>query len=90
MTKDESSMGGIAPASSEISIQLNGEPLSVAMASTLADLLDRLGKEPRTVAVEHNGAIVPRARYAETGLAEGDRLEIVHFVQGGAPPQGEP
>jgi len=35
------------------------------------------------VAVEVNGDILPRARYAERPLAPGDRVEVVHFVQGG-------
>lgn len=64
-------------------ILLNGEPRGVAVGSTVAELLASLGRHPRTVAVEHNGEILPRARYGETALAEGDRLEVVHFVQGG-------
>jgi thiamine biosynthesis protein ThiS len=35
------------------------------------------------VAVERNGLLVPRAAFAGTRLAAGDRLEVVHFVQGG-------
>ena len=37
----------------------------------------------RMVAVERNGEIVPRPRWAETAIADGDRIEIVRFVQGG-------
>lgn len=66
-----------------IEVTVNGERRQVAAGSTVGDLLADLGRHPRTVAVEHNGAILPRARYAETPLAAGDRLEIVHFVQGG-------
>lgn len=66
-----------------IEIQLNGEPRQVAAASTVASLLEELGRHPRTVAVEHNGDILPRQRYAETTLAAGDRVEVVGFVQGG-------
>ena len=66
-----------------IAVAVNGERREVAAGTTVAALLAELGRHPRTVAVEHNGAILPRARYAETGLADGDRLEIVHFVQGG-------
>ena len=33
--------------------------------------------------MERNEAIVPRSRYAETWLASGDALEIVHFIGGG-------
>ncbi len=65
-----------------IRIELNGETAEVAVGETVTGLLKRLGRDPRTVAVEHNGAILKRDRYAAT-LAAGDRVEIVHFVQGG-------
>jgi thiamine biosynthesis protein ThiS len=35
------------------------------------------------VAVERNGEVVPRARHADVELADGDVIEIVHFVGGG-------
>ncbi|HEX2163071.1 MAG TPA: sulfur carrier protein ThiS [Thermoanaerobaculia bacterium] len=70
------------PAAS-IEVLVNGEPRRLGAGSTLADLLAELGRHPRTVAVEHNGAILPRDRYAATPLAGGDRVEIVGFVQGG-------
>ncbi len=66
-----------------IGIELNGEAAEVAAGESVADLLERLGRDPRVVAVEHNGAILPRDRYAATILAAGDQLEIVQFVQGG-------
>jgi len=66
-----------------VDIQLNGERRRVAEGATVADLLDELGRHPRTVAVEHNGQILPRPRYAATRLAAGDRVEVVGFVQGG-------
>jgi len=47
------------------------------------DLLHRLGLDPRTVVVELNRQIVRRPRLAETSLAEGDAIELVHFVGGG-------
>ncbi|HBL27286.1 MAG TPA: thiamine biosynthesis protein ThiS [Acidobacteria bacterium] len=64
-------------------ILLNGEARSLPVGATVLDLLAGLGRDPRTVAVERNGAIVRRADYAATALAAGDRLEVVHFVQGG-------
>jgi thiamine biosynthesis protein ThiS len=64
-------------------IQLNGEPREVAAGATVASLLDDLGRHPRTVAVEHNGDVLPLQRYAETALVAGDRVEVVGFVQGG-------
>ncbi len=66
-----------------IEVEVNGEPRSLAPATTLLDLLAAAGRDPRTVAVELNGEILPRDRYVVTTLQAGDRLEIVHFVQGG-------
>jgi sulfur carrier protein len=65
------------------SILLNGERREVGAGTTVADLLAELGRHPQTVAVEHNGRILSRHEYAATALADGDRLEIVGFVQGG-------
>ena len=65
-------------------VLLNGEWRPVPIGSTIADLLADLGRAPSAVAVEHNGRIVARQRYSGTVLADGDRLEIVQFVQGGA------
>jgi sulfur carrier protein len=50
---------------------------------TVALLVQALALEGKRIAVEKNGAIVPRSRYAETPLADGDRLEIVGAVGGG-------
>jgi thiamine biosynthesis protein ThiS len=64
-------------------IVVNGEPRRVAERSTLLDLLDTLGLDPRTVVVELNREIVRRPRLGETALAAGDAIELVHFVGGG-------
>jgi thiazole synthase len=64
------------------SITLNGAPHRSA-AATIAELVRELDLAPEKVAVERNGAIVPRSTLAEAPLAEGDMLEIVHFVGGG-------
>lgn len=66
-----------------IEIAVNGEPRSVTTGHSVLDLLTELGRHPQTVAIERNGDLLPRARYAETKLEAGDRLEIVGFVQGG-------
>jgi sulfur carrier protein len=50
---------------------------------TVADLVRELSLEGKRIAVEKNGAIVPRSRYAETPVADGDALEIVGAVGGG-------
>jgi thiamine biosynthesis protein ThiS len=67
----------------DVAIRVNGQPMSVPAATTLATLLERLGKDPRTVAIERNGEIVRRAKFGETSLGVDDVLEIVQFVQGG-------
>ena len=67
----------------QVRVVLNGEPRELPEGTTIARLLEQLGRHPRADTVEHNGAILPRASYADTVLAEGDRLEVVHFVQGG-------
>jgi thiamine biosynthesis protein ThiS len=47
-------------------------------------MLMRIGFNPKKVAVERNREIVPRSTLGDVQLAEGDVLEIVHFVGGGA------
>ena len=66
-----------------ISVTVNGQSREVPAGLDLEGLLFFLGLDPSRVAVEHNGAIVPRSEYADTVLREGDRIEVVHFVQGG-------
>jgi len=68
---------------SMIAIVVNGEAMRGAAAATVAALLEARGLAGKRVAVERNGAIVPRSRHAATGLAGGDRLEIVVAVGGG-------
>ncbi len=63
-------------------VWINGEPRDAAgqtVAQCLAEMAGTLGR----VAVERNGEIVPRDRYAQTVLADGDRVEVVRFVGGG-------
>lgn len=76
-------MPSSSTSSENVAVSVNGEPREVRAGSTVADLLEALGHEPRTVAVEWNGVILPRDRYAETVLSVGDGLELVRFVQGG-------
>jgi len=63
-------------------ITLNGETRRTG-AATISDLARELELAPEKVAVERNGEIVPRSVLGETPLADGDTLEIVHFVGGG-------
>ena len=67
----------------EMDIILNGEPRRVPGPSSLADLLQHLGLDPRTVVVELNRSIVRRVNLSATPLAPGDSVELVHFVGGG-------
>lgn len=64
-------------------LTLNGEARVVSEGSTLADLVAELGLDGRKVAVELNLEIVPRSAYQVTRVADGDRIEIVHFIGGG-------
>jgi sulfur carrier protein len=62
---------------------VNGEPKDCAELTTLEQFIEQLGMQGDRVAVELNREIVPRARWLETLLRDGERLEIVHFVGGG-------
>jgi thiamine biosynthesis protein ThiS len=68
---------------SELSITVNGEVRKLPGPATLDDLLRHLGLDARAVVVEHNRRIVRRPSLAETELAAGDAVELVHFVGGG-------
>jgi thiamine biosynthesis protein ThiS len=69
-----------------MTLHINGEPHTFPQAElTLASLIESLAMKPDRVAVELNRDIVPRNRWPETPLKDGDRLEIVHFVGGGCP-----
>ncbi len=65
-------------------IYVNGAEKEVAGEPTIADLLAQLGLPPARVAVELNHALSPRQEWNSRRLAEGDRLEVVQFVGGGA------
>ena len=65
-------------------VTINGEKRALPAAQTIEGLLESLGVDVRKVAVELNLEIVPRSAYGDTAVAEGDRLEIVHFIGGGA------
>jgi thiamine biosynthesis protein ThiS len=67
----------------ELLLTVNGEPRRIAPGSSVADLVAQIGLDPRKVAVERNAEIAPRSTLAEVILADGDVLEIVHFVGGG-------
>ena len=68
---------------SQLEIMVNGESRQVPGPASVADLLRHLGLDPGTVVVELNREIVRRPRLDETALADGDAVELVHFVGGG-------
>ena len=64
-------------------VELNGEPKELAEGATLLSLIEQLSLAPERVAVELNRDVVRRADWPATRLADGDRVEVVHFVGGG-------
>jgi sulfur carrier protein len=66
-----------------IQLSVNGQSRQIGAGVNLTQLLESLELAGKRVAVEKNGEIVPRGRYVETVLADGDRLEIVVAVGGG-------
>ena len=64
-------------------IILNGKPMHLDDAPTIAELLQREGYAERRVAVEINRAIVPRSLHDTHQLTDGDQIEIVQAMGGG-------
>ena len=71
-------------------LTVNGVPREFGLepGAVLTAFVAELGFRPDRVALEQNGAIVPRTRWPETEVREGDRLEVVHFVGGGTAAPG--
>jgi sulfur carrier protein len=66
-----------------MNITVNGESRDVSPGLTVQGLIELLGLTEGPVAVERNREVVPRREHGTTALAEGDVVEIVHFVGGG-------
>jgi sulfur carrier protein len=64
-------------------ILVNGRARPVPPDGTLAAVLVEAGLDGRPVAIEVDGRVVPRSRFAESSLTGGERIEIVTFVGGG-------
>ena len=62
---------------------MNDEPRALPDGATVADLVTVLALGARRIAVEVNRAVVPRADYGATTLADGDAVEVINFVGGG-------
>jgi sulfur carrier protein len=67
----------------ELLVTINGAERRFAPPLTVARLVGELGFAGKRVAIERNGEIVPRSRYAEIAVHDGDRLEVVVAVGGG-------
>lgn len=67
-----------------MTITANGKPRQVPDGITIRGFLDSLGWKPEWVVVEHNGEPLERARFDATALCDGDRVEVVRAVAGGA------
>jgi sulfur carrier protein len=65
-----------------VDVVINGERRTIK-AGTLLELLAELDLDPRAVVVEHNRKIVRRIGLADATVADGDAIELVHFVGGG-------
>jgi sulfur carrier protein len=65
------------------SIVVNGENRGAKPGATVSDLLRELGLDSGRVAIERNLEILPRPKWGETAVEDGDRYEIVQFVGGG-------
>ena len=69
---------------SPMEVNVNGVSRLVdAENPDVATLVALLGLAGKRIAVELNGEIVPKSRYAHTRVDAGDRLEIVAAVGGG-------
>ncbi|HEX5080537.1 MAG TPA: sulfur carrier protein ThiS [Blastocatellia bacterium] len=66
-----------------IEITVNGEARQMSRGARVMDLVKQLELAPERLAIELNLSILPRAKWAETELKPGDKLEVVHFVGGG-------
>ena len=64
-------------------IQLNGKKVVIKSNCSLFDLLKKYKLINKKVAIEHNGAIIPKVNYKNKKLKNNDKIEIVHFIGGG-------
>ena len=66
-----------------ISVSINGAARDFPQAVSVAELIQDMGLGGKRIALERNGEIVPRSRFEQQMLADGDQLEIVVAVGGG-------
>ena len=66
-----------------VKVTLNGETHEVRAGATISDLIATLKLADGPIAVERNREVVPKSKFVETPVRDGDRIEVVHFVGGG-------
>ena len=66
-----------------ITVSINGAPRQFPESVSVATLIEEMGLAGKRIALERNGEIVPRGRFATQQLADGDKLEVVVAVGGG-------
>lgn len=66
-----------------MTVLVNGHPVSVSPAATVAQVLEQLQLPHLRVAVELNQNVIPRSQWATQTVNDGDSLEVVQFVGGG-------
>lgn len=72
-----------SPSQDLISLHVNGDRQTCPPQTTLPAFLERIGLNPKLVAVEYNGEILARPLWENTQLQPNDKLEIVTIVGGG-------
>jgi sulfur carrier protein len=69
--------------SNMIQLIINGQAQHFDSTLSVAQLLERMTLNNTRIAIEYNGQIVPRSKFKEQTLVDGDQLEIVVAVGGG-------
>ncbi len=65
-------------------ITVNGEKkVDLASPLTVAELLEQLEINPKSIIVERNFEIVTKTKVNETIVQDGDTIEIIRLVGGG-------
>ena len=64
-------------------IQLNGKKINIKRNFSILDLLKKYNLDNKKIAIELNGAIIPKINYKRKHLKNNDKLEIVYFIGGG-------
>ena len=66
-----------------MNIKINGEEHFIEENKTISEILDQLSLKPESIAIAINYQVLPKTAYTSRLVKEGDKLEIIHAVQGG-------